>query len=115
MVPDGVEEVELAKINLEQRERERKLLLDDIRSLAGTGDSHIDHLSAEKDNSFWMINSGKASLVIFQNFVWPVPNKKCIFLWCLYHYNNIKVLLCLVANLHILAELLHVSMVVINI
>lgn len=65
MVPDGVEEVELAKINLEQRERERKLLLDDIRSLAGTGDSHTDHLSAEKDNSFWMINSGKASLVIF--------------------------------------------------
>uniref|UniRef100_A0A453H2U3 Uncharacterized protein n=1 Tax=Aegilops tauschii subsp. strangulata TaxID=200361 RepID=A0A453H2U3_AEGTS len=63
VVPDGVEEVELAKINLEQRERERKLLLDDIRSLAGTGDSHIDHLSAEKDNSFWMINSEKASLV----------------------------------------------------
>lgn len=63
VVPDGVEEVELAKINLEQRERERKLLLDDIRSLAGTGDSHTDHLSAEKDNSFWMINSGKASLV----------------------------------------------------
>ena len=63
MVPDGVEEVELAKINLEQRERERKLLLDDIRFLAGTGDSHTDQLSAEKDNSFWMINSGKASLV----------------------------------------------------
>ena len=63
MVPDGVEEVELAKINLEQRERERKLLLDDIRFLAGTGDNHTDHLSAEKDNSFWMINSGKASLV----------------------------------------------------
>ncbi|CAM0875467.1 unnamed protein product [Alopecurus aequalis] len=63
VVPDGVEEVELAKINLEQRERERKLLLDDIRFLAGTGDSHTDHLSAEKDNSFWMINSGKASLV----------------------------------------------------
>jgi hypothetical protein len=63
VVPDGVEEVELAKINLEQRERERKLLLDDIRYLAGTGDSHTGHLSAENDNSFWMINSGKASLV----------------------------------------------------
>ncbi|KAM0897907.1 hypothetical protein ACQ4PT_022264 [Festuca glaucescens] len=63
VVPDGVEEVELAKINLEQRERERKLLLDDIRSLAGTGDSHTGHVSAEIDNSFWMINSGKASLV----------------------------------------------------
>ena len=65
VVPNGVEEVELAKISLEQRESERKLLLDDIRSLAGTGDSHTDHLSKEGDNSFWMINSGKASLVFF--------------------------------------------------
>lgn len=62
VVPDGVEEVELAKINLEQKERERKLLLDDIRSLTGSSDYHMD-LSAEKDNSLWMINSGKTSLV----------------------------------------------------
>lgn len=64
MVPDGVEEVELAKINLEQRVREMKLLLDDRRSLTGNGDSGTDHCySAEKDDHLWMINSGKTSLV----------------------------------------------------
>ena len=34
VIPDGVEEVELAKINLQQKEREQKLLLDDIRKLS---------------------------------------------------------------------------------
>lgn len=64
VVPDGVEEVELAKITLEQREREIKLLLDDIRSLIGNGDNGTDHChSAEKGDCFWMINNGKASLV----------------------------------------------------
>jgi len=64
VVPDGVEEVELAKITLEQREREIKLLLDDIRSLTGNGDNGTDHChSAEKGDCLWMINSGKASLV----------------------------------------------------
>ncbi|KAK8444457.1 hypothetical protein SEVIR_9G137900v4 [Setaria viridis] len=64
VVPDGVEEVELAKINLEQRVREMKLLLDDRRSLTGNGDSGTDHCySAEKDDHLWMINSGKTSLV----------------------------------------------------
>lgn len=64
MVPDGVEEVELAKINLELRERERKLLLDDIRSLMVTGDNHTSNfLSFERDDYLWMINSGKTLLV----------------------------------------------------
>ncbi|KAG8062119.1 hypothetical protein GUJ93_ZPchr0003g16877 [Zizania palustris] len=64
VVPDGVEEVELAKINLEQRERERKLLLDDIRSLMGTGDNHTNNfLSDERDGCLWMVNSGKTLLV----------------------------------------------------
>ncbi|XP_021318208.1 protein SABRE isoform X2 [Sorghum bicolor] len=64
VVPDGVEEVELAKITLEQREREIKLLLDDIRSLTGNGDIGTDHChSAEKGDCLWMINNGKASLV----------------------------------------------------
>ncbi|CAN6317258.1 unnamed protein product [Urochloa humidicola] len=64
VVPDGVEEVELAKIDLEQRVREMKLLLDDRRSLTGTGDSGTDHsYSADKGDCLWMINSGKTSLV----------------------------------------------------
>ncbi|XP_062212048.1 protein SABRE isoform X2 [Phragmites australis] len=64
VVPDGVEEVELAKINLEQRERERKLLLDDIRSLTGNGDNRTDHCcSVERGDSLWMINNGKTLLV----------------------------------------------------
>ncbi|KAL6893652.1 hypothetical protein ACP4OV_007750 [Aristida adscensionis] len=64
VVPDGVEEVELAKISLEQRERERKLLLDDIRSLIGNGDNQTEHChSAEKGDCLWMINSGKTLLV----------------------------------------------------
>uniref|UniRef100_A0A0D3FMG5 FMP27/BLTP2/Hobbit GFWDK motif-containing RBG unit domain-containing protein n=1 Tax=Oryza barthii TaxID=65489 RepID=A0A0D3FMG5_9ORYZ len=64
VVPDGVEEVELAKISLEQKERERKLLLDDIRSLMGTGNNHTSNfLSVERDDCLWMINSGKSLLV----------------------------------------------------
>ncbi|KAK3149720.1 hypothetical protein QOZ80_3AG0221540 [Eleusine coracana subsp. coracana] len=64
VVPDGVEEVELAKINLEQRERERKLLLDDIRSLTGNSDIQSEQChSSEKGDCLWMINSGKALLV----------------------------------------------------
>jgi hypothetical protein len=66
VVPDGVEEVELAKINLEQTERERKLLLDDIRSLTGNGDIQSEQChSAEKGDCLWMINSRKTSLVKF--------------------------------------------------
>ncbi|WOL08896.1 protein SABRE isoform X1 [Canna indica] len=61
VVPDGVEEVELAKINLEKRERERKVLLDDIRTLLG--DSHSDLCSQEKRADLWMITGGKSILV----------------------------------------------------
>lgn len=64
MVPDGVQEVELAKINLEQKDRERKLLLDDIRSLTGNWDKGTDQFhSVEKGDCLWMINCGKTSLV----------------------------------------------------
>lgn len=56
--------MELAKITLEQREREIKLLLDDIRSLTGNGDNGTDRCqSAEKGDCLWMVNNGKASLV----------------------------------------------------
>ncbi|RLN43194.1 protein SABRE isoform X1 [Panicum miliaceum] len=64
VVPDGVQEVELAKINLEQKDRERKLLLDDIRSLTGNWDKGTDQFhSVEKGDCLWMINCGKTSLV----------------------------------------------------
>ncbi|MQM05225.1 hypothetical protein Taro_038034 [Colocasia esculenta] len=64
VVPDGVEEVELAKINLEQRERERKLLLDDIRTLLASGDIPRDAVgsSIESNNALWMISGGKSLL-----------------------------------------------------
>ncbi|XP_072957703.1 protein SABRE isoform X1 [Typha angustifolia] len=64
VVPDGVEEVELAKISLEQRERERKLQLDDIRTLSETGDIQADVcLSPERNDDLWMVISGKLVLV----------------------------------------------------
>lgn len=64
VVPDGVEEVELAKIHLEKTERERKLLLDDIRTLLG--DYYSDLCSQEKSGDLWMITGGKSVLVRFQ-------------------------------------------------
>lgn len=64
MVPDGVEEVELAKINLEQMDRKMKLLLDDIRCLTGYGDNVTDYCYAlEKGDCSWMTSSTQTSLV----------------------------------------------------
>ncbi|KAJ1691792.1 hypothetical protein LUZ63_015947 [Rhynchospora breviuscula] len=66
VVPDGVEEVELARINLEQRERERKLLLDDIRTLSEGGGSQGDMCAnSERDSegALWMVIGGKLVLV----------------------------------------------------
>ena len=66
MVPDGVEEVELAKISLEQRERERKLLLDDIRVLLSPNDMSGETSSwLNKDSVLWMIHGEKSLLVRF--------------------------------------------------
>ncbi|GMY06946.1 protein SABRE isoform X1, partial [Fagus crenata] len=62
VVPDGVEEVELAKINLEQTEREQKLLLDDIRKLSLRCDTSSDHYP-EKEADLWMITGGRSALV----------------------------------------------------
>ncbi|XP_010545182.1 PREDICTED: protein KINKY POLLEN [Tarenaya hassleriana] len=62
VVPDGVEEVELAKIEVEQKERERMLLLDDIRKLSQhcstSGTQNLD-----KEEDFWMIAGGRPELV----------------------------------------------------
>ncbi|KAF7830032.1 protein SABRE isoform X1 [Senna tora] len=62
VVPDGVEEVELAKVNLEQKEREQKLILDDIRKLSLWCDASGD-LYPEKEGDLWMISSGRSVLV----------------------------------------------------
>ena len=61
MVPDGVEEVELAKITLEQKEREQQLLLNDIKKLSLHCDTSGDHL--EKEGDWWMVNGGRSILV----------------------------------------------------
>ncbi|KAI4337581.1 hypothetical protein L6164_015978 [Bauhinia variegata] len=62
VVPDGVEEVELAKVNLEQKEREQKLLLDDIRKLSLSVDTCGD-VYPEKDSELWMIAGGRSMLI----------------------------------------------------
>ncbi|XP_047962243.1 protein SABRE [Salvia hispanica] len=62
VVPDGVEEVELAKVDLEHKERMKRLILDDIRDLSLqadiTGDPH-----AEMEMELWMITCAKSTLV----------------------------------------------------
>lgn len=62
MVPDGVEEVELARINLEQKAREQKLLLEDIRKLSLCSDTSGD-LCPEKEGDLWMTTEGRSTLV----------------------------------------------------
>lgn len=62
VVPDGVEEVELARINLEQKEREQKLLLEDIRKLSLCSDTSGD-LCPEKEGDLWMTTEGRSTLV----------------------------------------------------
>lgn len=62
VVPDGVEEVELAKIKLEHKEREQKMLLDDIMKLSLGTDASGDQLP-EKEGEMWMIFGGRSTLV----------------------------------------------------
>ncbi|XP_058224972.1 protein SABRE isoform X2 [Rhododendron vialii] len=62
VVPDGVEEVELARIKLEHKEREQKLVLDDIRKLSTYVDSSGD-VCLEKEGDLWMITGGRSALV----------------------------------------------------
>lgn len=71
MVPDGVEEVELAKINLEQTEREQKLLLDDIRKLSLRCDTSSDPYP-ENEADLWMITGGRSTLVRNKPFEQPL-------------------------------------------
>jgi len=62
VVPDGIEEVELAKIELEAKERDRMMLLDDIRKLT-QNESNSGNINLEKESDFWMISGGRPVLV----------------------------------------------------
>ncbi|KAK2394597.1 protein SABRE [Trifolium repens] len=62
VVPDGVEEVELAKIDVEKKEREQNLLLDDMKKLSCWCDPSKD-LHPEKEPELWMIEGRIAMLV----------------------------------------------------
>ncbi|KAL8172011.1 hypothetical protein V2J09_023815 [Rumex salicifolius] len=61
-VPDGVKEVELARINLEQKEWEQKVLLDDIRKLSFCPASSGEH-GSEQEGGLWMVTGGRSTLV----------------------------------------------------
>ncbi|KAG8654887.1 hypothetical protein MANES_05G189400v8 [Manihot esculenta] len=62
VVPDGVEEVELARIELEVKERDQKLLLYDIRRLSLNGDTSGE-INSKIEGKLWMITGGKSDLV----------------------------------------------------
>lgn len=62
MVPDGVEEVDIERVNLEQKERAENLLYDDIRKLVIPTDTAID-VSMEKEGDMWMVTGSRSILV----------------------------------------------------
>lgn len=67
MVPDGVEEVDVERVNLDQKERAQNLLYDDIRKLAIPTDTAVD-VSVEKEGDMWMITGSRSILVRFKAF-----------------------------------------------
>lgn len=62
VVPDGVEEVELARIDLEKREQDQRLVLEDIRKLSCHCDT-LGDLYPEKEGELWMVTAGRTALV----------------------------------------------------
>lgn len=68
VVPDGVEEVELAKVDLEKKEQEQKLILDDIRKLSLRCDNSGD-LYPEKEGEMWMIAGATPTLVRNKSYI----------------------------------------------
>ena len=61
VVPDGVEEVEIERVNLERKERARNLLFDDIRKLSLLPGP--DASGDDKEGNLWMIRSTLVSEV----------------------------------------------------
>ncbi|CAJ1971663.1 unnamed protein product [Sphenostylis stenocarpa] len=62
VVPDGVEEVELEKINVEKKERVQNLILDDIRKLSLWHDLSRNS-NPQEEADLWIIDGGIAKLV----------------------------------------------------
>ncbi|KAK6773169.1 hypothetical protein RDI58_028407 [Solanum bulbocastanum] len=62
VVPDGVEEVELARVDLEQKARAQKLIQDDIRKLSLCTDVSAD-MGPAKEGDLWIISGGRSILV----------------------------------------------------
>ncbi|KAH6798514.1 HYPERSENSITIVE TO PI STARVATION 4 [Perilla frutescens var. frutescens] len=62
VVPDGVEEVELAKVDLEHKERMKRLILGDITNLSLQADISGDP-NPEMEMDLWMITCGRSTLV----------------------------------------------------
>uniref|UniRef100_A0A7N0UUA0 FMP27/BLTP2/Hobbit GFWDK motif-containing RBG unit domain-containing protein n=1 Tax=Kalanchoe fedtschenkoi TaxID=63787 RepID=A0A7N0UUA0_KALFE len=62
VVPDGVEEVEVARINLERTEREKKLVVSDIRKLSNATDAS-NEFGLENESQLWMVTGSRPLLV----------------------------------------------------
>ncbi|KAK4354747.1 hypothetical protein RND71_026941 [Anisodus tanguticus] len=62
VVPDGVEEVELARVDLEHKERAQKLISEDIRKLSLCTDVSAD-MGPVKEGDLWIISGGRSILV----------------------------------------------------
>ncbi|XP_051126536.1 protein SABRE-like [Andrographis paniculata] len=62
VVPDGIEEVELEKINVEQKERIRQLIINDIKKFSVRIDMSGEP-NQETEMDLWMINCGMSTLV----------------------------------------------------
>lgn len=76
VVPDGVEEVELAKIHVEVKERERKILFDDIRILSTSSELSGDlSQSPKSDDSTSIVTGSKSMLVCMRVTVVVCPHR----------------------------------------
>ncbi|XP_016551186.1 protein SABRE isoform X3 [Capsicum annuum] len=62
VVPDGVEEVELARVDLERKARMQKLIQEDIRKLSLWTDVSAE-LGPVEEGHFWIISGGRSILV----------------------------------------------------
>lgn len=62
VVPDGVEEVELARVDLEHKARAQKLIQEDIKKLSLCTDASAD-MGPAKGGDLWIISGGRSILV----------------------------------------------------
>lgn len=72
VVPEGVEEVELARVNLEHKEQQHRLLLSDIRKLSVIEDLCTEH-NMKNETDLWMVNGGRTELVRFKAYSYASP------------------------------------------